>query len=105
MSRAQLRIAWEHLVYETFDTAPPTAANARRRTLVLALGVRQRPVPKSEITELTPALARSYATRTGKTLTRDLNWLRDRQLVRRTVHGYRAQVERMHSFQPDTAHD
>ena len=70
---------------------------------MLALGAEQRPVPKSKITELTPALARSYATRTEKTLTRDLNWLRDRELVNRTGQGYRAQMERMFSFQPDTA--
>ena len=86
-----------------FHAEPPTAANTRRRTLVLALGAEERPVPKSEIPDLTPALARSYATRTEKTLTRDLNWLRDRELVLRTTYGYRARVERMRSFQPGTA--
>ena len=103
VGRVQLRIAWEHLVYETFTAAPPTAANARRRTLVLALGAEERPVPKSEIPDLTPALARSYATRTEKTLTRDLNWLRDRELVLRTAQGYRARVECMQAFQPTAA--
>ena len=103
VGRIQLRIAWEHLVYETFNAEPPTSANARRRMLVLALGTEERPVPKTKITELTPALARSYATRTEKTLTRDLNWLRDRELVLRTAQGYRAQVERMQAFQPTAA--
>ena len=103
VGRVQLGIAWEHLVYETFHAEPPTAANARRRTLVLALGAEERPVPKSEIPDLTPALARSYATRTEKTLTRDLNWLRDRQLVLRTPQGHRARVERMQAFQPTAA--
>ena len=46
---------------------------------------------------------RSYATRTEKTLTRDLNWLRDRELVLRTAQGYRARVERMQAFQPTAA--
>ena len=103
VGRVQLGIAWQHLVYETFHAEPPTAANARRRTLVLALGAEVRPVPKSEIPDLTPALARSYATRTEKTLTRDLNWLRDRELVLRTTQGYRARVERMQAFQPTAA--
>ena len=103
VGRVQLGIAWEHLVCEIFDAEPPTAANVRRRTLVLALGAAERPVPKSEIPDLTPALARSYATRTEKTLTRDLNWLRGRQLVLRTAQGYRARMERMRSFQPGTA--
>ena len=102
VGRVQLAIAWEHLVFHTFHAEPPTAANSRRRTLVLALGIAEHPVPKSEIVELAPALARAYATRTAKTLTRDLNWLRDRDLVQRTAHGYHARVDRMHSFQPAT---
>ena len=69
IGRIQLAIAWEHLVYETFHAEPPTAANARRRMLVLALGAAEHPVPKSEIPELTPPLARAYATKTAKTLT------------------------------------
>ena len=104
VGRIQLAIAWEHLVYETFYAEPPTGATARRRTLVLALGAQPDPVPKSKIAELTPALAGAYATKTAKTLTRDLNWLRTRDLVQRTSKGYRAQVERMHSFQPAAAH-
>ena len=104
VGRVQLGIAWEHLVYETFHAEPPTAANARRRTLVLALGAEERPVPKSEIPDLTPALARSYATRTEKTLTRDLNWLRDRDnSCSAPPQGHRARVERMQAFQPIAA--
>ena len=100
VGRIQLAIAWQHLVYETFHAEPPTAANARRRTLVLALGAAEHPVPKSRIPDLTPALARAYTTKTAKTLTRDLNWLRDRDLAHRTSEGYRARVDRMRSFQP-----
>ena len=103
VGRIQLAIAWEHLVYETFHAEPPTGANTRRRMLVLALGAAEHPVPKSAIVELTPALTRAYAVKTAKTLTRDLNWLLDRDLVLRSVQGYRARVERMHSFQPATA--
>jgi len=103
VGHVQLGIAWEHLVYETFNAEPPTAANARRRSLVLALGAEERPVPKPGIPDLTPVLARSYAKRPKKTLTRDLKWLCDRRLVLRTKQGYRARMERMRSFQPHTA--
>ena len=103
VGRVQLAIAWEHLVFQTFHAEPATSANARRSTLVLALGTAEHPVSKSQIPELTPALARAYATKTAKTLTRDLNWLRDRALVQRTGSGYRARVDRMHSFQPAAA--
>ena len=104
VGRIQLAIAWEHLVYETFHAEPPSTANARRRMLVLALGTQPDPVPKSKIAELTPALAGAYATKTAKTLKRDLNWLLDRDLVQRTGQGYRARVHRMRSFQPAAAH-
>ena len=103
VGNVQLAIAWQHLVYETFDAEPPTAANGRRRALVLALGAQRQPAPKPAIPELTPALARSYAAKTDKTLTRDLNWLRERGLVTRTADGYRARVERMRGFLPGAA--
>ena len=103
VGNVQLAIAWEHLVYDTFDREPPTAANGRRRALVLALGAQRQPAPKPAIPELTPALARSYAAKTDKTLTRDLNWLRERGLVTRTADGYRARVERMRGFLPGAA--
>ena len=70
---------------------------------MLALGAAEHPVPKSAIVDLAPALTRAYAVKTAKTLTRDLNWLLERDLVRRSVQGYQARVERMHSFQPATA--
>ena len=103
VGRIQLAIAWEHLVYETFHAEPPTGANTRRRMLVLALGAAEHPVPKSAIVELTPALTRAYAVKTAKTLTPRPQLLLDRDLVLRSVQGYRARVERMHSFQPATA--
>ena len=103
VGNVQLTIAWQHLVYETFDREPPTAANVRRRALVLALGAQRQPAPKSTIPELTAALARSYAAKTDKTLTRDLNWLRERGLVARTAEGYRARIERMRGFLADAA--
>ena len=103
VANEQLVIAWQLLVHVTFDAVPPTAANARRHALVLALSAHQQPAPKAAIPELTPALARSYATKTDKTLTRDLNWLRERDLVARTAEGYRARIERMRGFQPNAA--
>ena len=63
VGRIQLAIAWEHLVFETFHAEPPTHANARRRALVLALGTAAHAVPRSEIPDLTAALARAYAPR------------------------------------------
>ena len=102
---AQLRIAWEHLVYQTFGRERPSPAHTRRQLLLLALGTRQEPVPRAAIADLTPTLARRYAGKTAKTLTRDLNWLLQHDLIRREPGGYRAQVERMRSFQPGSRYD
>ena len=100
VGRIQLAIAWEHLVFQTFHAQSSSSANTRRRDLVLALGATEHPVPKPHIPELTPALARAYATKTAKTLTCDLNWLRNRDLVQRTnlqarnLSGFRPYPER-----------
>jgi hypothetical protein len=47
-----------------------------------------------------PACARAYATRTDKTLARDVNWLEAQGLVRATPAGYEVNRERMLAFLP-----
>ncbi len=91
----QLEIAWEHFVHELFRRQRRSPALARRREVALALGGHGGPVAKAAISELTPALARLYAAKTDRTLTRDLHWLCARGLLRRGADGYRARVERL----------
>lgn len=50
---------------------------------------------------LTPKLARAYAQKTPKTLTRDLNAIRKLELVQRTRGGYIANKDIIRSFQPN----
>ena len=103
IERARLKLAWEHFVYGEFRRIPSSAAMRRRRDVTLALGRVEAPVRKRAIPDLSPDLARLYADRTGKTLTRDMNWLVKRDFVERGDHGYRAKVEMMRAFRPPRA--
>ena len=98
IERTQLRLAWEHYVYETFRGLRRSTAPRRCRKVTLALGHRTDPVRKPDIPGLTPGLARMYAARTSKTLTRDVNWLLGGGFVAVGAGGYRARVESMRAF-------
>jgi len=99
----QLRLAWEHFVYGEFQQIRSSSAMRRRREVTLALGRAGTPVRKRAIPDLSPGLARRYAEKTGKTLTRDMNWLVQRGFLEKGQDGYRAKVESMRAFQPPRA--
>ena len=75
----------------------------RRREVSLALGRVGDPVRKKAVPDLSPDLARLYAEKTSKTLTRDMNWLVKRNFLERGEDGYRARVETMRAFRPARA--
>ena len=103
IERVQLKLAWEHFVYGEFRRIPSSPAMRRRREVTLALGRVAGAVRKQAIADLSPNLARRYADRTGKTLTRDMNWLVKRDFVEREEDGYRAKVDSMRAFRPARA--
>ena len=103
IARIQERLAWEHFVYGQFRRMRSTPAMRRRREVTLALGRTGAPVRKRDVPDLGPGLARLYADRTGKTLTRDMNWLVERDFLQRGEDGYRARVESMRAFRPERA--
>ncbi len=55
----------------------------RRREVALALGRAGAPVRKESIPDLSPDVARLYADRTRKTLTRDMNWLVKKEFLQK----------------------
>lgn len=72
---------WEQYVYEIFgDTKSPS--EIRQRQVVLDLSKVKRPVPRAELRALSPPVAAAYANKTTKTLSRDINALRSRGLIR-----------------------
>lgn len=88
---------WTHLVYQRFRGAhSPT--KQRRLDVVLAISKEQEPVKRSEVQNLTPPLARAYADKTSKTVTRDLNAIVDMGLLRREGNGFVAALDLIVGF-------
>jgi len=99
----QLEMIWRDHVSRVLEGSRPgesAEVRARQRELVAALSEHDNPVPVSEIALLTPPIARAYATRTRKTLTRDLNALRDLGLIEVGPEGARARIETILAFLP-----
>ena len=101
----QLSIAWKHFVFDRFRQERRSPALSRRREIALALTGHERPVPRAELRRLNPAVAELYATRTDKTLTRDINWLLNEELIEKRKGTFLARVDRMRSFRPPRAKD
>ncbi len=96
----QFRDRWEQYVYQRFGQAKGPAEQRRRR-LVLDLSERgTQPVPKDTLRYLSPELAESYADKTDKTLTRDVNVLVQERLIRKSGDGYLANREIIEAFRP-----
>jgi Fic family protein len=97
----QRRIAWVNYVHEMMamhTTDGP--AQKRQRTLVLALTNRPDGAKRSQLRRLTPELAELYAGKTDKTLTRDLNRLRELELVQLVQDKWHARIDLMDAFLP-----
>jgi Fic family protein len=105
--RLQLQIVWEQLyadrweqhVYQVFGDTQ-RAPDIRQRQLVLDLSKQQEPVPRAAIRELSPRVAVAYAERGEKTLTRDLNALLERGLIKQEEGGYRPAREKILTMMP-----
>lgn len=95
----QLSVTWESYVYAQFR-GQPSPSLQRRRALVFALSSQSEPVPKKAIRRLSPELAVAYATKTDKTISRDLNVLVDMKLVRKVKWGYQACIDNLRAFMP-----
>lgn len=95
----QWDITWDNMVYDLFrsQTSP---SDIRRRQLALELGKLKDWVKASHIGDLSPLLARLYAKKTAKTLSRDLNALEDLDLIARADGKIRARREIILAFLP-----
>jgi hypothetical protein len=98
VQQQQIRVSWVNFVHEQFAGKPNTDATARQRTLLLALP--NEPVPISELRDLTAPLARLYAVKGDKTLTRDVNELVNMGLAVKEGHALRSTIEIMRAFIP-----
>jgi Fic family protein len=80
--REQLQVAWENYVHQQFH-GKKSPSDARRRELVLQLGSAGQIVRIVDLMGLGPRLAKEYAGKTEKTLSRDLNALVEMRLIKR----------------------
>jgi Fic family protein len=97
--RWQFDDRWEQYVYQQFGELR-TETNRRRLKLTLALSKRHpESLKRSEMLDLTPALARAYAKKTSKTLTRDLNAIKQLGLIERAPKGFVASKDIIRGFQ------
>lgn len=95
----QWDVTWENYVHENFrDRGSPS--NERRRHLVLDLSDQGEPVPLNKLHEVTARVAKAYAHKTSKTVSRDLRALLDMGLVRVEGKGVVANKEVILAFLP-----
>lgn len=95
----QRKVAWINFVHEMMQKVPEGAAQKRQRTVVLCMPF-DRGIRTSEIRRLTPELAEMYAGKTEKTLTRDVNRLRELELIRRAGGLLYSCIDKMDAFLP-----
>lgn len=93
---------WEQYVYQQFGRTT-TPARMRQRQLVLEMSKADRPLARGELRTLSPALVEMYYGKTEKTLTRDINALREMELIRRGRGGYEPNKGIVEAFWPVTA--
>jgi Fic family protein len=95
----QWDVVWRNYVHELFQHKD-SKSDVRQRHLALDLGAKRGWVPISQIKEMTPRLAAAYASKTSKTIQRDLSTLMAMELVAREGNKVRAKQEIILSFLP-----
>jgi Fic family protein len=95
----QWDVTWRNYVHELFRDKN-SVSDQRRRRLALDLGLQRDLVDIGKLTELTPRLAKAYATKTSKTLQRDLAELDRLGLIERNVRSVRAKKEVIIAYMP-----
>ncbi|MBW3663595.1 MAG: Fic family protein [Actinobacteria bacterium] len=97
----QMRATWENFVHGALGKKKETPARRRQKHLVFDMPHDQ-PVTRDEIPDLSPRLAREYADKTRKTVTRDLTALSKLGLVVRREKGWIPNIAVLEGFLPLT---
>lgn len=102
IQQQQIRVTWRNYVYETLD--PNTTAGKRRALVAIELGQAKHAegVPAASLPRLSIRLAEEYAGSTSKTVTRDVNALRDAGLLVRRGRRWVANLDIVRAFRPYT---
>ena len=100
VQQQQLLVAWRDYIYEHFRDKTGFI-NERLRKLVLDLSHHKEPVTLAKLNEVSPRVAALYATKTQRTIRRDVDELLSARLIRHEGRGYAANREIMLSFLPE----
>jgi Fic family protein len=100
VSGHQVQLAWKDFINEQFAEST-SATDIRRRDLLHALS--WRPAKRANIRTLNQRIEKEYRDKTDKTITRDLNWLVERKLVKEEGGVYAARSEMIFGFLPERA--
>ena len=93
----QLKLFWQNHVHRVLGES---ATGRRRQHLVLDLAEARAPVGRDAITDLSPRVARDYASKHERTLGRDLDELEKLGLVEQEDGAYRAKTEVVLAYVP-----
>ena len=98
----QFNVTWINHVHQTMGQSPSSPTRDRQRSLVLAMpsGVA---ISRTDMEGLTPKLAAMYAKAGPRTLTRDLNRLRDAGLIVKRKRGWMSNDSVIRAFLPPVA--
>ncbi|MEK6776301.1 MAG: Fic family protein [bacterium] len=100
VQQQQLLVAWRDYVYERFRDKSGKM-NERLRRLVLDLSEQREPVAFTKLSQVSSRIAELYATKTQKTIRRDVAALLKLNLIRQEESGFVANKEIMLSFLPE----
>jgi Fic family protein len=98
IQRQQYEVHWRNFVYDQFKDKH-SETSVRRRRLAIDLSTYES-VTVSKVRHISPRIAEAYATKTNKTLTRDINALRKMGLVRKTPKGVRIRRDQIFKLLP-----
>jgi Fic family protein len=93
----QLRVTWESYIREQFR-GKASLSSERQKHLLLDMPVEY--TSKKDLLNVSPRVARDYASKSEKTLTRDLDSLKRMRLVIRSGSSYRPNREEILAFLP-----
>lgn len=97
-----IHLLWRRYLDDVFAGDHSTSA-PRCRELLIHLAQQDEPVEKTDLRHISPEVAEAYAQLTEKAMTRDVNSLVSRDLLRRSGNSYQANIEILYLTLPAQA--
>ncbi len=101
IQESQFSIFWQHYIYEIFADLKYTKSGVfkRKRALMLQMPI-NKPLTVDDLLEITPDVAKRYATVGRPTVVRDLKELQELNLLRKEGRSYIANTRVLKAMMP-----